>query len=121
MLKRHHGLLCASFLVPAACATGTANLGAVGETASSSSSSTGASPGSGGAAGADGGFTGAGGAVECPPEAKLIYVADYTGDLFTFDPSTLGVAELGHFHCPGTPGDAIPLSMAIDRTAKAWI
>src|SRR5690349_11525247 len=116
MLTNHQGLQRASFValatLAAACATGTANLSYVDQA--------GATSGSGGASvshGAGGDFTvGAGGGLggndACPPEAKLIYLADYSSKLFTFDPSTLTVNELGDFHCPG---DAIPFSMAIDR------
>lgn len=62
---------------------------------------------------------------DCSAEAKLIYVVDQDRKLSSFDPRALGggyspFAEHGRLSCPTEPG-AEPFSMAVDRTAVAWV
>lgn len=66
-----------------------------------------------------------GGLDDCSEEAKLVYVIDTNRTLSSFDPRKLGTnvdpfTELGRVTCPSEPG-AEPFSMAVDRSATAWI
>lgn len=77
----------------------------------------------------DGGMTllppGDGGLDDCSDAAKLIYVIDQNRTLASFNPRNIGTSadpftDLGRVSCPSTSG-AEPFSMAVDRTATAWI
>lgn len=64
-------------------------------------------------------------AGECSPEAKLIYLVDQNRTISSFDPDRIGTAhspfvDLGYIGCSASPG-AEPFSMAVDRTATAWV
>lgn len=63
----------------------------------------------------------------------LIYVVDETYNLLSFDPRLIGSGNefslIGHLSCPTTMGnvpgwtgtEVTPFSMAVDRTATAWV
>jgi hypothetical protein len=55
---------------------------------------------------------------QCSEAAKLIYVIDDQGVLHSFYPPTLTFTTIGPVSCPGANGTN---SMAIDRSATAWI
>jgi hypothetical protein len=62
---------------------------------------------------------------DCSAEAKLIYVLDQDRTLLSFDPQKLNTSTdafqtVGRISCPSELG-AEPFSMAVDRTATAWI
>ncbi|MFT3707108.1 MAG: hypothetical protein QM817_05505 [Archangium sp.] len=66
-----------------------------------------------------------GGYDDCSAEAKLIYVLDQDRTLLSFDPLKLATSggafqTVGRISCPSEPG-AEPFSMAVDRSATAWI
>ncbi|HSO38647.1 MAG TPA: hypothetical protein VLT33_39225 [Labilithrix sp.] len=52
----------------------------------------------------------------CAQETQYVYVIDDGGTLRRFDPPTATFAVMGTLACPGDP-----FSMAIDRTAVAWV
>lgn len=93
----------------------------------------GAVSGSGGTAGAGGSsVTGTGGAgaggwggepwdgsVSCAEPTQFVYVVTTTSDIYRFWPPTLSFEHVGHLDCP-TEGWT-PLSMAIDKHARAWV
>jgi hypothetical protein len=54
----------------------------------------------------------------CSDAAKLVYVIDEQGGLHSFDPSTLTFKDIGTVNCQGANGTN---SMAIDRSAVAWV
>ena len=54
----------------------------------------------------------------CAPGADLVYVASEERNLYSFDPTTAAFTLLGNIDCAG---GAYVNSMAIDRTATAWI
>ena len=55
---------------------------------------------------------------DCSAAAKLVYVIDDAGILYSFDPSSLTFTKIGSTHCPGASGTN---SMAVDRSATAWV
>jgi hypothetical protein len=65
-----------------------------------------------------------GGLEDCSEEAKLIYVLDQNRTLASFNPRNIGTSDpftdLGRVSCAAQPG-AEPFSMAVDRSATAWI
>ena len=76
--------------------------------------------------GGDGGNQqGSGSDDGCSDAAKLIYVVDENNKLAQFNPATKMFTQLGTIKCPaGTDsmGDpAQPFSMAVDRTAQAYV
>ena len=54
----------------------------------------------------------------CAPGADLVYVASEERNIYSFDPTTATFTLLGNIDCAG---GAYVNSMAIDRTATAWI
>jgi hypothetical protein len=56
--------------------------------------------------------------LECSAAAKLVYVIDDMGVLHSFDPGKLAFTTIGPTNCPGAEGTN---SMAIDRSATAWV
>ena len=75
--------------------------------------------------GSGGGGDGANGdganANGCSDAAKAVYVIDQiTNHLSRFDPPTKSFTDLGALHCTTAFG-AQPFSMAVDRTATAWV
>jgi hypothetical protein len=56
----------------------------------------------------------------CSEEAKLVYVVDTNNTLSQFNPVTKQFNDLGQLSCPAGFG-ATPFSMAVDRTAVAWV
>jgi hypothetical protein len=65
----------------------------------------------------------------CSAEAMLVYTVDSNDTLSAFHPDTLQFVDIGQLNCPALgscesafgPGPATPFSMAIDRTATAWV
>jgi hypothetical protein len=47
-----------------------------------------------------------------------VYVLSVEGDLYSFDPGKLAFTHIGHLSCPS---QGQPNSMAVDRSAKAWV
>ena len=56
----------------------------------------------------------------CPESAKLVYVVDENNMFSSFKPDLLQFIDIGTLNCPARRG-ATPFSMAIDRTAVAWV
>lgn len=63
-------------------------------------------------AGAQGNPTG------CSEAAKLVYVVALDGNMYKFDPPSLSFTKVGALQCPSV---GKPNSMAIDRSATAWV
>jgi hypothetical protein len=72
-----------------------------------------------GGLGAGGGSDG-GPVDDCAEEAKLIYVVGETYELYSYYPPTKELKPVGILSCPAD-GFATPFSMAVDRTATAWV
>ena len=96
--------------------------GAGGETSGGGNS--GNTTSQGGAGGMGGGFippTGSGGggpADDCSEAAKLVYVLSTANDLYSFDPPAKKFTLIGKLGCNTSWR---PNSMAIDRSATAWV
>jgi hypothetical protein len=80
-------------------------------------------PGAGGAGGGlfstgGGPGSGAGGPTGCSDEAKLIYVLSDANELYSFKPDDKIFSYIGPLQCPTAMQ---PNSMAVDRTATAWV
>ena len=56
----------------------------------------------------------------CDERAKLVYVVDQDNRLSSFKPDLLQFKDIGILRCPAEP-EATPFSMAVDRTATAWV
>jgi hypothetical protein len=56
----------------------------------------------------------------CSEESKLVYVVDENNTLSQFNPPMRTFTDLGKLMCPALFG-ATPFSMAVDRTAVAWV
>ena len=54
----------------------------------------------------------------CADDAKLVYVVSTQNDLWRFNPGTLAFTKVGTLDCPTT---STPESMAIDRSARAYV
>jgi len=67
-----------------------------------------------------GGSNGSGNQDGCSDAAKIVYVVDENNTLSQFDPSTKTFHDLGTLNCPAQVL-ATPFSMAIDRSAAAWV
>ena len=85
-------------------------------------------PGDDDGTGGDGGNGGSNvgsGSDGCADDAKLIYVVDDKNILAQFNPMTKAFTQLGTINCPAGSGPmggkATPFSMAVDRTAQAYI
>ncbi len=61
---------------------------------------------------------GGGNTEGCSDAAKLVYVVTLGGSLYKFDPPTLTFTKVGPLQCPS---NGKPNSMAIDRSATAWV
>jgi hypothetical protein len=70
----------------------------------------------------DGGGSGSGSGNQdgCSDAAKLVYVVDSNNKLSTWDGATKTFTDLGTLSCPAMAG-ATPFSMAVDRTANAYV
>jgi hypothetical protein len=64
--------------------------------------------------------SGSGNQDGCSDAAKIVYVVDQNNTLSSFDPSTKTFHDLGTLNCPAQLL-ATPFSMAIDRSAAAWV
>ena len=83
-------------------------------------------PATGDDAAVEGGFLGDGGTMsDCDPAASLIYVATEERSLYSFNPQTNVFTLLWDINCafPGDGGleSSYVNSMAVDRSANAWI
>jgi hypothetical protein len=54
----------------------------------------------------------------CSEAAKLVYVVTIEGSLYKFDPPAAAFTKVGTLQCPSS---GQPNSMAIDRSATAWV
>src|SRR5260221_9071490 len=61
---------------------------------------------------------GAGNPTGCSEAAKLVYVVALDGNMYKFDPPSLAFTKVGTLQCPSS---GQPNSMAIDRSATAWV
>ena len=83
--------------------------------------------GTGGDGGNGGSNVGSNGSDGCGDDAKLIYVVDDKNILAQFNPQTKMFARLGTLQCPAGKSTvdptmpATPFSMAVDRTAQAYV
>jgi hypothetical protein len=80
----------------------------------------------GSSTGSSGGFkpaedSGAVGADGCSEDAKLVYVLSFEGDLYSFAPADKKFKKVGPLDCGGSSGELVPISMAVDRKATAWV
>jgi hypothetical protein len=60
----------------------------------------------------------------CSDEAKLVYVLSLEGDLWSFAPADKKFTKVGPLNCKesgGLGGTLTPISMAVDRSAVAWV
>jgi hypothetical protein len=62
-----------------------------------------------------------GAAPDCSERAKLVYLVDEANVLLSFAPATLAMTEIGTLRCPSSDPAATPFSMAVDRSATAWV
>ncbi len=114
-------------LVVAACSAGpggstfgnTGGEGGEWSGASSSSSGNGSGGTGGGFIPGTGGGGGGGPIDDCSAEAKLVYVLSDANELYSFDPPTKQLIKIGTLGC--NAGDKAPNSMAVDRSATAWV
>jgi hypothetical protein len=58
--------------------------------------------------------------LSCAEKAKLVYVLSDDGVIYAFLPTTLEFTKIGLLSCPSAP-TAMPYSMAVDRSATAWV
>jgi len=58
--------------------------------------------------------------VDCPAEAKLVYVIDQNNTFSSFDPQSQVFKDLGVLDCP-SQAQATPFSMTVDRSGTAWV
>jgi hypothetical protein len=110
----------ANDLSPITMDDGASSSGAAGGT-----STTGATGGGTSSTGATGDST----SVGCGASQQLVYLSTYVLDganvtqqaLYSFDPATLTVTEIGPLACPMVAGsDLPPLAMALDRQGTLW-
>lgn len=87
-------------------------------------------PGSSGSSGSSGdntsgGFGGDSGVPSntdgCSDAAKLVYVLSLEGDLYSFAPADKKFTKVGPLSCKSGNKTFIPISMAVDRNAVAWV
>lgn len=71
------------------------------------------------AGGGVGGSDGGGPIDDCTEAAKLIYIVGQSYELYSFHPPTKEIKQVGILACPS--GGSTPFSMAVDRTATAWV
>lgn len=57
----------------------------------------------------------------CSDEAKLVYVLSFDGDLYSFAPAAKKFTKVGALNCELGGATLIPISMAVDRNAVAWV
>lgn len=75
----------------------------------------------------DGGFItnnadGGGNSDGCSEEAKLVYVLSLEGDIYSFAPADKVFTKLAPLKCKSPEGiSLVPVSMAVDRSAVAWV
>jgi hypothetical protein len=61
------------------------------------------------------------GADGCSDEAKLVYVLSLEGDLYSFAPAAKKFTKIGPLDCKSGNTTFLPISMAVDRKAVAWV
>jgi len=88
-----------------------ADAGTVADGAASSSSSGGFGPAEAGSAPADG----------CSDDAKLVYVLSMEGDIYSFAPADKKFTKVGPLDCAQGGVPLVPIAMAVDRDAIAWV
>jgi hypothetical protein len=108
-----------------------ATLGALGCSSSESTSKTAPSTndpltgGSGFGSTADNGGGVDPASASCSDEAKLVYVLSLEGDLYSFAPADKKFTKIGPLSCSGggdnDAAQLVPISMAVDRNAIAWV
>lgn len=57
----------------------------------------------------------------CSDEAKLVYVLSLEGDLYSFQPAQKKFTKVGALNCKSGSAKFMPISMAVDRNAVAWV
>jgi hypothetical protein len=57
----------------------------------------------------------------CSDQAKLVYVLSLEGDLYSFQPADKKFTKVGPLNCKSGGKTYIPISMAVDRKAVAWV
>jgi hypothetical protein len=57
----------------------------------------------------------------CSDQAKLVYVLSLEGDLYSFAPADKKFTKVGPLNCSLGGASFVPISMAVDRNAKAWV
>jgi hypothetical protein len=57
----------------------------------------------------------------CSDQAKLVYVLSLEGDLYSFAPADKKFTKVGPLNCALNGQTWIPISMAVDRDAVAWV
>ncbi len=57
----------------------------------------------------------------CSDEAKLVYVLSLEGDLYSFAPAAKQFTKVGPLNCKSGGKTFLPISMAVDRKAVAWV
>jgi hypothetical protein len=57
----------------------------------------------------------------CSDAAKLVYVLSLEGDLYSFAPADKKFTKVGPVSCKSGNKSFIPISMAVDREAVAWV
>jgi len=81
--------------------------------------------GTGGDGGTGSSATGSNGSDGCSDDAKLIYVVDMNNKMAKFDPMSKTFTPIGTLTCSptvlGIPDGATPFSMAVDRSAQAYV
>lgn len=76
--------------------------------------------------GASSGFVGTDGGPApitdgCSDQAKLVYVLSLEGDLYSFAPADKKFTKVGPLNCTLGGQTYVPVSMAVDREAVAWV
>lgn len=109
--------------VIAACATSSTRDGFDNAQPSSSSGATSSSGSSGEQSSGfgGGGVDAASNSDGCSEEAKLVYVLSLEGDLYSFAPADKKFTKVGPLNCKSGNTKFIPISMAVDRNAVAWV
>jgi hypothetical protein len=57
----------------------------------------------------------------CSDDAKLVYVLSLEGDLYSFEPAAKKFNKVGPLNCKAGNTKLVPVSMAVDREAVAWV
>jgi hypothetical protein len=89
--------------------------------AGSSSGTSGASGASGNSSGFVTGTDAGANTIGCSDAAKLVYVLSIEGDLYSFAPAAKTFTKIGPLNCQSGGKTFMPISMAVDRNAVAWV